>query len=151
MAEKPTGHRPEFVSLEDKQGFKGTEETFQRHQYFESLLKMKSAHYPLPIRAMIFVSALLYAGFSLIAGLITFVFFLFTTVTLFQISSLKRNLISYWEWSKKGFVISLGFFIAAFNPPYGFGMILLYFVLYGQTASADEAFIRMVIRKISGV
>lgn len=60
----------------------------------------------------------------------------------------NKQTIRYWKQLKKAVVIALGLFIATLSPAFGFGMILLYFVLQGE--EINNSFLNQMMKSRNG-
>ena len=144
--EDPIIHHPEFVILD------GTEDEAKPHpdllesqrEYLEAISRLGSHHYSFPLRFMLFLMSLgvgLAALFYLFA---TFMALVVSSLTFFSLETQVAHLKKCWKGCKKLAIVALGILVAVFSPPFGLGMILLYFLLHGE--NIDQGIVGRVFR-----
>lgn len=60
-------------------------------------------------------------------------------ITLGMNKQLIRTMHAFWGMFKKMVVFTLGFVIAIFNPPFGIGVVTLYFMMRGESLDSNVA------------
>ncbi len=143
--EDPIIHHPEFIILDGgEEADFHTESSGEQSQYFEAINRLEGQRYPLFLRILFFLMSLgliLAVLFFLLGTLIAVVT---GCLTLFRNETILAHLNKTWKTCKKLAAVALGVFVAAFSPPFGLGMILLYFVLHGE--NIDQGIIGRVFR-----
>lgn len=124
-------HHPEFIVVteEYKESSSGGEYKYQSSATFEPFEKLRDVKPSFIVRfACLFSSMILFAaafcGVFILLGLCVLVL-----ISLAQVPSLNQFAKNYWSMLRKVFVTALGLFVAVFSPVFGFGIIILYFVL----------------------
>lgn len=134
-------HHPEFVIIDDgnhrQQTSSRASSGSQKVPPFTSIEQLSEAHYPLSIRLLCTLLSLLMVFSSIAAAILTGIFALGVVFTLGK-HEYTRNLFDYfWGWWRKTLVLALGFFVAFFSPPFGFSIIIIYFVLMGEKLNQE--------------
>ena len=85
----------------------------------------------------------MFAMGALLLGLGAVVAAFLATLLFFQSEKVNGLVKSLWGLYRKALVYSLGTFAATFSPSFGFGIIVLYYMLRGESMEGDP-FMRMV-------
>lgn len=104
----------------------------QYKEYYNALNRLQKYNYSWGIRlACLFVTALMTVYIALM-GLL----FLFTgalaALMLFRSESANIHFQQYWRRFRRSVVIGLGTCVAIISPAFGFGIVVLYFMLHGD-------------------
>ncbi|MBS4168763.1 hypothetical protein [Parachlamydia sp. AcF125] len=142
---------PEFIYIEDLQRGAEQEEIRKNpgeEKLYSSINQLEKKHYPWVLRAITFFASL----FLLVA--IPFLLVVVLCNALFAVGLLgkfepfNRQTIRYWKQLKKATVIALGLFTATLSPAFGFGIILMYFVLQGE--ELNNSFLEQMMKSRRG-
>jgi hypothetical protein len=144
--DKQPRHKPEFIYVDEQQERVKRSEMLHdaRGDYYEKLQHIENFKYPaLVLRLLTLVWSVIFALSALLlsAGVV------FTTalavLCLFRSAKFNAWRKKVWDFFRKSLVFSLGTFIATLSPPFGFGVIVLYFMLRGEDAEKNE-FMRLI-------
>lgn len=137
--EKHEKKKPEFIYIEDHrvEGEFGPEAEGGYSEYFESIEKLGQAHYPWFLRMLTLLLSIGLAVWSVILALITLALAVLDLITLYKVDNFGKTGKRYRKMMSKTVVGALGCFVATFHPPFGFGIIVLYFMMLGERLSQD--------------
>jgi hypothetical protein len=120
---------PDHIIIDDPQADKNSQD---KAEFFDSFYRMEKRSYPLPFRAFTFTASIILFICSAIVTLFFVISLGIGLLGLYQNEALNRPLMKFWGILKKILVFAMGFFLASFNPAFGFGFILLYFMMHGE-------------------
>lgn len=129
---------PEFIYIETNQDYR--EEYFRENpkmefgRTFESLTRKE---YPLMLRLFCLVFAGFVLSFSLMVFFFVALFTLINLVTFFTLPQFRKRTKELWLQLKKLFVSGIGLLVAVISPPFGFAIIMVYFLLKGARMEED--------------
>lgn len=139
--EEPKRELPEFIVIEEGEEGEGYgtfgEEQEATFQAFQKIITGK--RYPFSLHVWMFFLFLVTLTISCIAVFLLFLSLAIATLTLFQFKAFNNYAMMIWRNFRRMIVFTLGFAIAIFSPPFGFGIILLYFMLYGDALANQFA------------
>ena len=141
---EPHVHQPEYIILEDDKETGGYSEFSKEEQsYLHSFQSITKVQYPLFFRFFILgISVVVFlASFVVLALLLGSL--VIGVLGLFRSEELNKPIIRFWKGYRRMLVFSLGLFIAAFSPPLGFSLILMYLFLLGEPL--DGGFFQRII------
>lgn len=128
-------HKPEFIQIEDAHAEhihteKGS--YTRQEKAFPPLEDVAKTEFPFTLRLMSFGFSLmmLIAAIGAIIG--TVISGILYLLSLGYSATLNKYTEKCFNWWKKFFVLSLGFFIAIFSPSLGLTIIVVYFILQGE-------------------
>lgn len=127
-------HFPEFVYIDDdkQHDYEPHHEEETAASSLQDLLKKK---YPYNLRVITFFISFL----ALLLSSVSLIFLVLNTclaaLLFFQNERLNLNLKKCLRAFNKCLVFFLGFFVATFNPGFGFGIIILFFMMQGEQLS----------------
>lgn len=129
--------RPQFIYIDEQHEWRQEGDfTGGEHDYIHSFEKLRKGKYPLALRITTFVVSF----WCLFAAILVFLIFLMGVVlgvvTLFRVEGINMRIRYLWNGVAKLLVFGCGLFVASFNPPYGIGLVLLYFMMKGQELNA---------------
>lgn len=127
-------HRPEFIYIDERKERERREEVLsdKRSNYFTKLQEIDNIKYPFYMRIFTVIWSVLFA-LGAIAALVAFMgVFLCAALCLFRWQRCNSVLAKLSDNFYKLLVFSLGTFIGTVSPPFGFGIIVLYFMLRGE-------------------
>lgn len=127
-----TRRDPEIIYIDEVSIEPELEESTDHGQLYNSINQLEKVHYPFFLRLITFFAslallillplfALFVAAHGLIAGLLVF-----------KNPTSNAKAWYYWKQLKKTAAVMLSLLIATISPSFGFGMIILYFVLQGE-------------------
>lgn len=131
---EPKFKLPEFIDIEEETG---KEEKFSKEEIYEIFQKLPLGYYPLQHRLlMLFLSilTLVISGFFLFFFVISLIF---SIATFFKLKMFKSNVGILWKNARRMAALSVGFAVAVLSPPFGIGIIMLYFILYQDKAGTE--------------
>lgn len=117
--------KPEFIVIEEP-------DEAESKEYYHSFMSLERSHYSPLVRFFFFLGSFLIVCFSFLLLILSVFYLVLNAATFFQVASFKQQLIRIWGRYKTVLVFSLGLFIATLSPPFGFSIILVYFMLQGQ-------------------
>lgn len=140
MDEKKEPKKPEFIFVGEQEEHQDVEysEFVERERIFQQFKKLDKASYPFFLRILTLVGSVLMFVVAIIPLAMTLVYLAFCIVSFFQVKSLTGLLKRVWSNFQKVIVMGIGFLIATFMPPLGFGFILLYVMLQGEELKGDR-------------
>jgi len=140
MNEKKEPKKPEFFFVGDQEETQDVEysEFVEKERIFQQFKKLDEASYPFFLRILTLIGSAILFIVSLIPLAMTAVYLVFCLVSFFQVKALTGLLKRVWSNFQKLLVMGIGFLIATFIPPLGFGLILLYVMLQGDKLKGDR-------------
>lgn len=129
-------HVPEFVYIDDEDTYE-YESTFSgmREKGSDSLQDLVKRRYPAKLRVITFFISLLALLFTCVTLIFLTLYVCLSGLLLFQNDRLNFYLKKCFNVFKKSLVFFLGFFVATLSPGFGFGIIILYFIMQGEKMS----------------
>lgn len=141
-------NEPEIIYIDDISIEPELEESTAQEQFYSSIHELgKGKHYPLFMRILTF-----FASLALLILLPFFMLFaaahgLVAGLVLFRNSASNAKARYYWKQLKKTIAVTLGLLIATISPSFGFGIIILYFLIQGE--EIQNSFLNQVINRKS--
>lgn len=142
---------PEFIYIDDIQIEPDQEESrksTREENLYASINELEKARYPWLLRVLTFFASLVLVVVIPILLIVVLCNALFAFGLLWKFEPFNKQTIRYWKQLKKAVVIALGLFIATLSPAFGFGMILLYFVLQGE--EINNNFLNQMMKSRNG-
>ncbi len=109
----------------------------QQGEYVDVLSNLRHHHFPFAIRILIFLTVIGIAVASLFAAAFALINTALAGILLFQNGQINIHMQKSWRNVGKLLVFTFGLIIAVFNPPFGFGIIVLYLMLRGENLNAS--------------
>jgi hypothetical protein len=133
---------PEYEILDGKQdeNIKDNSKT-QQGEYVDVLSSLRQHHFPFAIRILIFLTVIGIAVAALFAAVLALINTALAGILFFQNEQINIQMRKSWRNVGKLLVFTLGLIIAVFNPPFGFGIIVIYLMLRGE--NLNSSFTRM--------
>ncbi len=127
--EKEQTKEPHVILLDDQQ----SERNYQEGKdFFDSFHRFEKATYPMPFRFFTFTASLTLFLSSAILACFLIISLFIGLLALYQSPTLNGPIHRIWKILRRLLVISLGLFIGSFSPAFGFGIVLLYFIMQGE-------------------
>lgn len=137
-------HNPEYVVIDEIEGG-----PFEHNETISSFNRLKEIPAPFGLRLFFLLSSILLAFLTLLLFSFTLLFSLLSFAFFKKWQSLNELSSKLYRGFEKAGVFFLGMFIATFSPPFGIGIVILYFFLKGEALESDflnnltaETFIR---------
>lgn len=136
---------PEFVYVEEEGEWRQEEpfEHFKEH-FSHSAEMMKKQHYPLALRIFCLIGSLFLFAFTFFVLIYVALSLVVNILTFFRMRGFWERTKSWWGALKKTFVTSSGLLVAVFSPAFGLAIIMVYFLLLGQ--SMDEQWATRILK-----
>jgi ABC-type multidrug transport system fused ATPase/permease subunit len=128
-------HQPEFIILEDdeRQETRHSTESSLHQEYIELLKKLNQRKYSWSVRLMTFFGFFFLGILTLVLAFFAAISILIALISLFRSSEANEYMHKAVRQVKKFLVMTAGMFIGIFSPSLGLGLILLYFLMQGET------------------
>lgn len=139
----PQFKKPEFIIIDDAGSSSGPfTGGFQDFTGFNPAFKNKPVQYPFIVRLIFLLVSM--CAFGWIVGLLLslILFLAGCVITLFQVKKLNVFLNTSWQFLKTSLAVFSGALMGVFYPPFGLGVIALYFALQ------DKKFADTLIHRI---
>lgn len=134
--------RPEFIIIDNTSDYLNAEEVKEDEQ----VLSREAGGNPIAIRILCILGifAALIFGMGMIIGFI--VRLGWAAIHLFQNTILNQTAARFWKLIKHTIVVIISLLIALFSPTLGFGFMMLYFSMRGN--SKDKELLKRTLNKI---
>ncbi|MCB1111454.1 MAG: hypothetical protein H7A37_02840 [Chlamydiales bacterium] len=129
-------HRPEFIFIEEDESYQGHGGTHSQ-EYFESLKQLQDRSFPFSMRLFMIATAFAVLLFNCIVILLLLLNGFVIICSFGLVQQFVETEKKYWRWFRRLWVFFFGLMVAAFNPVFGIGIIMLYFFTQGDDVS-DE-------------
>lgn len=130
-------HHPEYVIL-DKEEVTSTTGPGQEYiEYMDTLQKIGKMKFGWPLRIMCFSGAFIAAAGIIFTALAATISILLAALVLFSNKEVNASMYKTLRGLRKCCVITLGLLVAVLSPALGLGMIVLYFMLHGESLKSD--------------
>lgn len=140
---------PEFVFVDqgprDEKEKIGATPHEDPKQMFSSIQTIAKGKQPFHLRILAFLGTFVMLLGCAIILFFTLIFALFSLIFLRQSSYMNEQVSIAWRIFKKAVVFTLGCFVCVFNLSFGMGIILMYFMLSGE--SINQRFMQEFMRK----
>lgn len=100
------------------------------NEFFKALEKLYLSKFKLMPRIIAFISSLLFIPFIIFLWIVAFLSTLASVFLLRRSQRLNWMSNNHINWLKKAAVYAASFFMAAFSPTLGFGLMMIYFHLH---------------------
>ncbi|KIC74114.1 hypothetical protein DB42_BL00390 [Neochlamydia sp. EPS4] len=104
-------------------------------EIFESVQSLSQGNYPSYLRMLAFLATLVMALGSILALIMTLGIGTISLILLRQSVGVNKQASFAWRCFKKMLVFTLGCFVGIFHLSYGIGLILMYFLLTGESVN----------------
>jgi|688.fasta_scaffold01000_9 hypothetical protein len=143
--EKRKIHQPEFIILtsDEEEGERGPKRESLQGEYVEILKTLGGKKFSWSIRLLTFLAAIGAAVGLIFVFFMTLVSTLLAGLTLFMNKEINAKVINSWKNVRKILVILVGLTIGIFSPTLGFGLIILYLMLHGESLKKNLFFSRI--------
>ncbi|NGX43689.1 MAG: hypothetical protein K940chlam7_01989 [Chlamydiae bacterium] len=144
--EKPQERKlPDFIFVEEEEGSHGESYTSFQEQFYRSTGLMEKRSYSVALRFAFLVCSLFLLFIFCIALPFVIIFFLLNLLTLFKAMAYWERTKQLWGKAKTVFVTAMGLLIAVFSPPFGMAVIMVYFLLKGQ--SMEQQWVSRIMKE----
>jgi hypothetical protein len=140
------GKLPDYIYVDEKSDEK-TKGDFGE-KYFTSLNNLNARTYPFALRLMTLFGAIILGFWMFLLGACLGVLALVSAVFFFQWKELNQLTHRFSKIVCRLFAISLSLLVATWDPAFGFGIILLYFMLQGE--KLETGFMGRILKKQFG-
>ncbi len=143
--DEPPKHQPEFIYIDERQERAKRAESLQKASgaYIEKLQLIDNRKIPFIFRFLSLLWSFAFAAGAALLFVLCVVLFPIAILLFFRWERLNAFIKRQWTLMGKLLVFSIGTLIATVNPPYGFGIIVLYFVLRGEDIE-NNALMRLI-------
>jgi hypothetical protein len=144
---RPQGKLPEFIFIdegEEKQELPHRKSSFP----YEEISRLKGVKYPFFLRMFSLFASILALLWAWGALLCTLGLGAVALITVGQWKEVNELIPIYWKVLKRAMVFFIGCLVGVFSPTLGFGFVLLYFMLRGETMNRNSMFEKIISRSL---
>lgn len=136
--DKQKAKMPEFIYVDSgREEIRGSYQQFSQQEYIQSFQKIGTIHFPISIRFICLLLALVMFLTAAFVSIFVALFFMLNILTFFQAKQFWAKTKELWIRLKKVIVTAFGALIGVFSPAFGFSIILVYLMLQGGTQNED--------------
>lgn len=134
-----TIHQPEYVILDKEEDESRKEQQYGKEQadYLATLHKIGQMKFGVGLRLLCLVAAFFTALATAFIAALALVAVAMGAITLFLSKDVNTQVLKALSNVRKLFVITFGLLVAVFSPALGLGLIVLYFMLKGESLQQD--------------
>ena len=134
-----TIHQPEYVILDKEEDEARKDEGYAKEQadYLTTLHKIGQMKFGVGLRILCLLAAFFVALATVFIAALSLIAVAMGALTLFLSKEVNTQVLKALNNVRKLFVITFGLLIAVFSPALGLGLIVLYFMLKGESLQQD--------------
>lgn len=132
-----TIHQPEYVILDKEEEQPQQQYAKEQADYLTTLHKIGQLRFGLGLRILCLLAAGIAAIATAIIAVLALIVVAMGAITLFLSKDINAQVLKALRNVRKLLVITFGLFLAVFSPALGLGMIVLYFMLKGESLQQD--------------
>lgn len=139
-------HHPQFIYIDETKERAKRQESLHKGkaEYIEKLQRLDSRKYPFIFRFLSLLWCFAFAAGAVLLFLLVVLLMPIALLLLLRYRRLNAYIQKQWSLMCKLVVFAFGSLFAVVNPPYGFGIIILFFMLKGEDAQ-NNPLLRLII------
>lgn len=120
---------PDYIYIEEEHRQSSRTE---KGDYFQTIETLSKKQFSVGLRVLTAFMSIGALAIGLVLAVVCLVSGALAALLFFQSEAFNANFRRHWKWFRRACAFLLGLSVATFSPTFGFGILILYFMLQGE-------------------